>query len=372
MRKLHHVLLFFFLIMLVNPLHSQIIEGIVLDSKTQESLPGATVYLDGTTISTITDEKGNFSINTKNNNATLVVSFVGYTTNRLENPLQYINKKLTVLLVEQSINLDEVVIGKGPFSRKQMMKVFKEQFLGKSRSGSSCKIENEQDIILYYDVSNNTLNATARNPLKIKNSYLEYEVNFDLQELIVQYNYRSLENHNQIQSFFSGTTFYKDVSKNKKVDKKRKEIFYGSATHFAHTLANSAWEKEELRLFVDSFQVNPTDYFQVKDTLGWKKVTLIKEPQKAVGDIKVEENLNNTIKISKIKKEKFTKTNFNILYKKDKQSVVEFKEKTIYVDENGNYNPIYGILYGGFIGTLKAGDMLPIDYYQTIKEMQKE
>lgn len=372
MRKIHPILFFLFLTMFAIPLHSQIIQGVVLDSKTQESLPGATVYLDGTTISTITDEKGNFSINIKNSNATLVVSFVGYTTNRLENPSQYFNKKLKVLLVEQSINLDEVVVGKGPFSRKQMMKVFREQFLGESKSGSSCKIENEDDIVLYYDVSNNTLNASARNPLKIKNSYLDYEVNFDLQELVVQYNYKSLDKHNQTQSFFSGTTFYKDISKNNKADKKRKETFYGSAIHFAHTLANNAWEKENIRLFVNGFQVNPADYFQVKDTLGWKKVTLIKEPQKAVNDVKVQETLNNTIQISQTKKSKFIKTNFNILYKKDKQSVVDFVQKDIYVDENGNYNPIYGILYGGYIGTLKAGDMLPIDYYQTIKEMQKE
>ena len=372
MRKLQTILSSLFLMMFALSLHAQVIEGKVLDSKTQESLPGATVYLDGTTISTITDGDGNFSINTRSSNATLVVSFMGYTTHRLENPLQYANKKLKVLLVEQSINLDEVVVGKGPFSRKQMMKVFREQFLGESKSGSSCKIQNEDDVVLYYDVSNNTLNASARNPLKIKNNHLDYEVNFDLVELVVQFNYKSLEKRNQIQSFFSGTTFYKDISKKKKADKKRMETFYGSATHFALTLANNTWEKENIRLFVEGFPANPDEYFQVKDTLGFKKVTLIKEPQKAVKDIKIQESLNNTIKISKTRKEKFIKTNFNILYKKDKQSVVEFADKVIYVDKNGNYTPIYGILYGGYIGTLKAGDMLPTDYYETIKEMQKE
>ncbi|MDR6968271.1 hypothetical protein J2X31_002288 [Flavobacterium arsenatis] len=372
MKKHYNPLIFFLMMMFAIPLHAQIIQGVVLDSKTQESLPGATVYLDGTTISTITDENGNFSINTKNSNATLVVSFVGYTTNRLENPSQYFNKKLKVLLEEQSINLDEVVVGKGPFSRKQMMKVFREQFLGESRAGSSCKIENEDDIVLYYDVSNNTLNASARNPLKIKNSYLDYEVNFDLQELVVQYNYKSLDKHNQKQSFFSGTTFYTDISKNNKADKKRRETFYGSAIHFAHTLANNAWEKENIRLFVNGFQVNPADYFKVKDTLGWKKVTLIKEPQKSVKKLKKEKGSSGHILISETNEFEMKPTNFNILYKKDKQSVVDFVQKEIFVDENGNYNPIYGILYGGYIGTLKAGDMLPIDYYQTIKEMQKQ
>lgn len=371
MRKIRNILVLLFLMMFSTSLYSQIIEGIVLDSKTQESLPGATVYLDGTTISTVTDEKGNFSINTKNSKATLVVSFVGYTAYRLENPLQYLKEKLKVLLVEQSINLDEVVVGKGQFSRKRMMKVFKEQFLGESKSGSSCKIENEEDIVLYYDVSNNTLNASARNPLKIKNNHLDYEVNFDLEELVVHYNYKSLDKNNQVKSYFSGTTFYKDVSKKNKANKRRKETFYGSATHFVHTIANNTWQKENLRLFVDSFQVNPDDYFQIKDTLGWKKIMLIKEPQKAVKKLKKEKDGSGHILISETNEFEMKPTNFNILYDKDKQSFVEFINKTIFVDENGNYTPIYGILYGGYIGTLKAGDMLPTDYYQTIKEIQK-
>ena len=372
MRKLHKSLHFLFFIQFTISLHSQVIEGRVLDSKTQESLPGATVYIDGTTISTITDQEGNFSINTRSSNATLVVSFIGYTTHRLENPLQYVNKKLKVMLVEQSINLDEVVVGKGPFSRKQMMKVFREQFLGESKAGSSCKIENEDDIILYYDVSNNTLNASARNPLKIKNNHLEYEVNFDLEEFAVQYNYKSLDKFNLRQSLFSGTTFYKDISKSKKADKRRKEAFYGSAIHFVLTVANNTWEKEDIRLFVEGFPANPDEYFRVDDTLALKKITLIKEPQKSVKKFKKEKGPSGHIVISDSKEYEMKPTNFNILYKKEKQSMVDFKEKVIYVDQNGNYSPIFGIIFGGYLGTLKAGDMLPSDYYQTIKEMQKE
>lgn len=361
-----------FLFLLVNfTVQSQIIEGTILDSKSKETLPGATVYLDGTTISTITDLNGNFSINTKSNNATLVVSFVGYSTYRLDNPLQYVDKKVKVMLVEESISLEEVVIGKGPFSRKQMMRVFRTEFLGESKAGKSCKILNEDDIVLYFDVSNNTLNVSARNPLKIINKHLEYEVNFDLEELIVHYNYKSLSKFNQIKSFFSGTTFYKDLSKNNKADKKRRETFYGSATHFAHTLANEAWEKEDIQLFVDSWPANPKDYFKVTDTLGIKKVTLIKEPLKEIKNFTLDKKPSNAVTYTNNGKIKLVKTNFNILYNKKHQSILEFTNKVIYVDNSGHYFPVYGIIYGGYIGSLKAGDILPIDYYQTIKEIQK-
>lgn len=371
MRNINPILLFLFLLTSAFSVQSQILEGTILDKNTKETLPGATVYLDGTTITAITDEQGNFRLNTNNVNNTLVVSFMGYTTHRLENPLQYVNKKIRLLLEEQSISLQEVVVGKGPFSRKQMMQVFKRHFLGESKSARSCKIENEDDIVLRYDLATNTLTASGRNPLRIKNSHLEYEVNFDLVEFVINYRIKSIEDNYLKQSYFSGTTFYKDLSKNKKVDNKRKEKFYGSAYHFMHTLANNTWEKEGLSLYVDKFRVDPSEYFKVTDTLGFKKVTLIQKPERVVP----KPNLtgisfkgNGIPATETIKKP----TYFNILYKKDKQSVMDFAQKDIYVDENGNYMPLYGVLFGGYLGTLKAGDMLPIDYYQTIKEMQKK
>jgi hypothetical protein len=104
--------LLFIILLSVFEVHSQIIQGTILDNITKETLPGATVYLDGTTISTISDFDGNFSINTRGNNATLVVSFIGYATFRLNNPLQYVNKKLNVMVEKESINLDEVVLEK--------------------------------------------------------------------------------------------------------------------------------------------------------------------------------------------------------------------------------------------------------------------
>lgn len=364
-------LLFLLVVFSVGTLQGQIITGHIVDKNTQESLPGATVYLDGTSISTITDTEGNFRLNIQNNKATLVISFIGYLTYKLENPSQYFGKKLKILLIEDSITLDEVVIGKGPFTRTQMMKVFRAQFLGESKAGSSCKIENEKDIVLYYDVSNNTLNASSRNPLRIQNKYLDYYVNFDLEDFKIEYNFKSLEKYNQVKSYFSGTTFFKDLKSSKNAQKRRRGAFYGSAQHFAYTLSHEAWEKQEIRLFVGGFQVNPKDYFQVKDTLGIKKVALIKEPQKENPNFKIRESRGSINGVSPKQRSQFIKANFNILYQKDKQSIIEFVDKIIYVDDNGNYNPIYGILYGGYIGTLKAGDMLPIDYFQSNKEIQK-
>jgi hypothetical protein len=364
--------LFLFLLLLsAISSYCQVVQGAVYDINTKEPLQGATVYLDGTTINTITDADGSFSVDAQGNNASLVVRFIGYSTFSLDNPSKSYSNKLKVFLDKESINLDEVLVGKGLFTRKQMMRAFKRQFLGESKAGRSCKIENEKDIILYYDVSNNTLNAASRNSLKIINNHMGYEVNFDLKELVVHYNFQSLKKQNQTQSVFFGTTFYKDISENKLINKKRDEAFYGSATHLIHTLANDTWEKENLKLFVNGVQTSPSIYFDVKDSLNWKKVTLIKEPQMMVKKFKKEYNASRQIIITETDEYETRPSYLHILYQGDKHSIVEFKSKVIFVDKNGNYNPIFGVVYGGYIGSLKAGDMLPIDYLLNNKEIQK-
>lgn len=359
----------FFLLFLFSysSLYSQILEGNIFDKLTEKPLPAATVYLDGTTISAITDENGYFKINGNGNNqSTLVVSFVGYVSLKIENPFQY--KKIKTYLEEDSISMDEVFIGKSIFTRKSMLKAFRENFLGKSKAGISCKIENEDDINLFFDTQTNTLSATAKNPLRIKNDYLGYEVVFDLVDFSLLYSQPKLDNFYLKQNAFSGTSFYKNIAKSNKSDKKRMESFLGSTAHLMMTIANESWQKEKFALFVDKFQTDPKIYFKVQDTLDVKLVTLIKEPivNKPVYKIMTDVDYTKPIQPEVIGYED-KKVNFSILYDGKKQSSADFLKKQFIVDENGNYSPVYVVMFGGYLGSQKLGDMLPLDYYQSIK-----
>ncbi len=59
-----------------------IIKGIVTAADTKETLPGATIVIKGTTIGTVTDLDGKYSITVKTDKAVLVFSYVGYNTQR--------------------------------------------------------------------------------------------------------------------------------------------------------------------------------------------------------------------------------------------------------------------------------------------------
>ncbi|GGC12860.1 TonB-dependent receptor [Parapedobacter defluvii] len=90
-----------------TPLINATLEGVVLDSVTQEPLTGATLQLAGVTHITKTDKQGHFRFVTGQKlPLTIIVSYVGYETREVvvtESPT-------TIELVRRSANLGEVVV----------------------------------------------------------------------------------------------------------------------------------------------------------------------------------------------------------------------------------------------------------------------
>lgn len=83
------------------------ISGKVTDSGTNESLPGASVVVKGTTKGVATDLDGNFTINVASGENTLVISFIGYDTKEVAIGTQ---KIINVALDASKTSLEEVVV----------------------------------------------------------------------------------------------------------------------------------------------------------------------------------------------------------------------------------------------------------------------
>lgn len=83
------------------------VTGKILDSSTKETLPGVSITVKATTIATMSDIDGNFSIKVPYADATLVFSYIGYQPQQIELKGQ---RRLTVNLVEDIKALDEVVV----------------------------------------------------------------------------------------------------------------------------------------------------------------------------------------------------------------------------------------------------------------------
>ena len=87
-------------------IQQHIVQGILTDSN-GAPLPGANVLEKGTSNGTQTDFDGNFSLTVANQNATLVISYIGFTTKEIAVNGQ---SSISLQLEENAAALDEVVI----------------------------------------------------------------------------------------------------------------------------------------------------------------------------------------------------------------------------------------------------------------------
>ena len=347
-----------FFIVCSQTMHSQVISGYIYDELENKPLEGAFVYLDGTTINASTDDKGYFKLNPgKTYNVPLIVTYTGFENFILENPFSY-TKPVKVLMRMSSIYLDEVVINKNfPFTRRQMLNAFREQFLGTTSAGRSCKILNEDDIKLRYNLSTNVFTASCAVPIRIQNKKLEYNIAFSLVDFQVAYSMQSLLSANVRRSFYAGTTAFTDVSKERSADKKRKKAYLGSTVHLMKTMAANTWAQEKFRLYEGSWQADPNQCFTITDTLDMKKITVITDTTKtpAISFNQIGTGKSKTVKFKKPDK-------YSVLYDGKEQSSFELSNGRIYIDKNGLFTPIQEITFGGYMSGLKAGDLLPADY----------
>lgn len=94
------------------------ISGRVADQLTGAGMPGVNVLVKGTTIGTVTDVNGNYSIQVEDQNSVLVFSFIGYTSQEVSING---NSTIDVSLTEDVQNLSEVVVvGYGTKQRRSV------------------------------------------------------------------------------------------------------------------------------------------------------------------------------------------------------------------------------------------------------------
>lgn len=305
------------------------------DIKTKEALPGATIYLDGTTLGTTSDFEGYFNLDIEQSqNANVIISFVGYDTKVI--PQSAFENDMPIYLTESTNQLNEVELGLDIWSREKKIGIFKREFLGKEYSSTQCKIINEKDIVLIHNDALNTLTAYSDKPIIIRNKHLGYEVSYNLLDFEIEfiYNLQGLYMPNKV--YYAGTSYYKDLKKrtNKKILANRIQEYYGSLIHFMRSLSTAKLVENHFAIFHDRFPVSPYKFFKISEESNLTKVTL------------------NTKSLS-------------ILYNKTDQSSIELTQKdntTFYIDKTGNHSPPDALIFGGYIGQKRMSSTLPLNF----------
>ncbi len=111
--KIKHLLIVFLMagVLGASSLHGQTLQGVVTEKETGETLPGATIQVEGTNLGTTTDIDGAYSISLSPDTYTVAFRFIGFATQRIEISLSE-GETITrnIALEPETVTFDEVVV----------------------------------------------------------------------------------------------------------------------------------------------------------------------------------------------------------------------------------------------------------------------
>jgi hypothetical protein len=169
-----------FSIFLVFGLTAQHITGKVVDAKTSEPLPFANVFLNNTTIGTVTDMNGEFNLTSIKEPGVyeLVFSFVGYETHKTKVTIGRETRNMgNIKLAPSEIELSTVeVTSTRDKEWERQLKKFKKIFLGVDKFAASCNIINPWVVDFPKETTGKKFLAKADAPIEILNEALGYKV----------------------------------------------------------------------------------------------------------------------------------------------------------------------------------------------------
>jgi hypothetical protein len=330
MRKL--VLLFLF-INLYLIVYNQVINGKILDNKTDSTICFAAIYFNGTYVGTSSDINGNFKLDiSKNSSMPLTISAIGYYSTTLTDFTT--EKPIIIYMTPKEYELKEVVIISESLikERKANLKKFKNVFLGTTDNAHMCEIINENDITFNYNSDHDTLKAFASKPILINNKALGYKIVYYLDKFEYYKKSRSF--------FYRGNIIFNEdstieASYKQLYEKNRRDAYLGSKMHFFRSLwAN---DLESAGFIVKN---SADEYLKYKNIVISENSFLLESP--------------NSYK-------KFLTYNENIFVYYTSLSSIAFLKPKIYFDRTGYFDQS-GISWEGAMVEQRIGDQLPYEY----------
>lgn len=224
------------------------LHGRVIDARTLKPLPFSTVYLNQTTIGTITGTDGEFDLKLiPAGRHELVVSYVGYQPYQSavvikEGP----PSAITIGLIPGKTELKEVLV-KGKKDKKwtTTLEKFSSYFFGVSPYSEQCRIVNPWALDFTEDALGN-ITATASLPLQIENAGLGYTITCQLKECIVGpavYKIYGAYRFEEAQTM--------DTTLSALWHQRRTDVYLGSTRHLLKSIVENGAKKAGYQLYVD-------------------------------------------------------------------------------------------------------------------------
>jgi hypothetical protein len=208
-------------------------------------IPGASIFIEGTTMGTQSDAKGHYVLkNIPPGRHRLVASMVGYVPKLVLMEFPGKITELNINLEEDNKTLDEVrVVGSQDKLWEKQFREFEKGFLGESYNRKEVLITNKE--VVDFTESSDAFSAKASQPLQIINKSLGYKVTYFMD---------NFEKTNSLTSFKGLASFEKLVPEDAKQERKwkrnREEAYEGSLKHFLKALGDNRIEEEGFNAYL--------------------------------------------------------------------------------------------------------------------------
>lgn len=317
-----------------------VIKGKVVESETGAPVISASVFLENTTIGTTTDQNGEFVLRgSKYGTYKLIVSSIGF-------ELQSISIKahkeelfnLDIKLKQKNIVLSEVKVeAEIPEDWKAHLRVFEEEFLGRTINSEKAKIINPEVINFKFDRNTGTLYADADSTIIINNMALGYRLKVILDSF--SFNRKDLLRYIYHCKFEELKP--EDDDQKELWEDNRKDCYLGSQNYFFSSLIEKS-AGNEFRLYTkDPKLIAITQWHRISPD----DLVLIDD----------KENRQVIFRTDKVLKVEY--------YKSAKVSYIKPLESEISIDPYGNAGNLF--ILGGYWKDCRMADQLPFDYVYT-------
>lgn len=369
-------------------------------------IEAASVYINGTTLRTSTTINGAFELRGVRFPCQLVVSLLSYQTQKI-NLDSASNVPLLLRLKEKDIALSEVMV-EGKDKRKELLKSFRDMFLGSDSWGKAAVLQNEDALVFKVNYNEDTtsisfsgnlasanlpdsiiertLVAQAKEPLKVDLPKLGYTVLVDLDTFSYirtkpLYNPSTDMNvsPSEICRYVGSYSFIPNdsvsTSKQRSFERNRENAFYNSRMHFCQALYKKELLKNGYLLMtikMDSLRnvgkydwVN-LDFCSRYDNKGNLLLYGLEGKQFAIMyfghangspvDLSKKEYVNPVDYMEK----------YSVYYEDSNKSKVYFDSDTCIIQSNGIV-PNMSLLFSGKISEKKVGATLPDLYTPSVE-----
>ena len=360
MKKNHFILLFLLCSFSFSSFAQFLITGTVSDSSSKEPLSKASVFCQNTTLGTVTNKDGEFSISLKSGGYDLIFSYTGYQTQTVRvtesMPAAQAGNKLEILMIKEDKSLGEVVLkntnevadGWGKYGD-----FFIKNFIGATPNAGQCTLLNPEVLKFYYYKRSNKLKVLATDVIQVSNNALGYNLRYQLDSFVYYYN----TNINLYRGYCLFTEMEGNDSLKKAWAASRAKAYYGSKLQF-------------MRSYYDSTLTEDGWLIDILDENNDKKFNKVKD----VYDTTYYGALDSTMQV-----EIWYPRKISITYTKKRPEAEYLKKMNLpksvpysisYIDirdpiaitQNGYYYNQKDWVNQGYWSWKNLGDLLPYDY----------